>query len=133
MRAILASVFAAILVCGVALFDVAAQQGQDVPYISGGVGEDEFASMKQAEKDYPLSLMFTQGARGEYLAGVRVAITDKAGKPVLRAVSKGPMMLVKLPPGDYVVTAESDGRTQNRSARIGAQGQTKLTFNWPQG
>ena len=90
-------------------------------YVSG-IGLDESEALKAAAKDYPLALTFAAqvGGKADYVADVTVAIHDGQGKPVLRATSEGPYMLVKLPAGDYKVSATYKGQTQERQVAVRA-------------
>jgi hypothetical protein len=101
-----------------------------VGYVSGGIGLDESDAIKAAEKDFTLSLLFVQTRRGEYLSDVKVGIKDKAGKTVLEAVADGPMLLARLPAGEYRVSAESGGSTQVKTLRIGDKGVARAAFIW---
>jgi hypothetical protein len=101
-----------------------------VSYVTGGVGLDESAAIKAAEKDFALSLTFTATKRGEYLSDVKVSIKDKAGKTVLEAVSDGPMLLARLPAGAYKVSADYDGKAQVKTVRVEAKGVTRVAFVW---
>lgn len=101
----------------------------NVTYLSGGIGQDEALAMKEAQKQYPLSMTFSQG--GEYLANIPVDIRDKSGKTVLHAVSNGPIMLVTLPAGEYRVSARMNGKTLQHTATVKPAGNTHLSFNWP--
>jgi hypothetical protein len=101
-----------------------------VSYVTGGVGLDESAAIKAAEKDFALSLTFTATKRGEYLSDVKVNIKDKAGKTVLEAVSEGPMLLARLPTGAYKVSADYDGKAQVKTVRVEAKGVTRAGFVW---
>ena len=101
-----------------------------VSYVTGGIGLDESTAIKAAEKDFALSLLFTQNKRGEYLSGVKVSIKDKAGKTVLEAVSDGPMLLAKLPAGVYKVSAEHDGNALSKTVRVEPKGVTRAAFVW---
>lgn len=103
-----------------------------ITYVSGGIGSDEAAAMKQEQSRYPLSLIFSEGARGEYLAQIQVTIKSKDGKTLLQTVADGPIMLVRLPAGDYRIDAQAEGRTLEREAKVRATGDTQLAFNWPQ-
>jgi hypothetical protein len=101
-----------------------------VSFVTGGVGLDESTAMTAAQKDYALSLLFVQTKRGEYLSDVKVSIKDKSGNTVLEAVSDGPMLLAKLPPGAYKISAEHDGKTLSKTVRIEAKGVTRAAFVW---
>ena len=91
------------------------QHQGSVQYVSGGIGLDESEALKAAAKDYPLALTFATGRRkADYVADVTVA-HDGQGKPVLRATSEGPYMLVKLPAGDYKVSATYSQTQERRS------------------
>jgi hypothetical protein len=101
-----------------------------VSYVTGGVGLDESAAIKAAEKDFSLSLLFAQTKRGEYLSDVKLSIKDKAGKTVLEAVSDGPMLLAKLPAGVYKISAEHEGTVLLKTVRVEAKGVARAAFVW---
>jgi hypothetical protein len=102
-----------------------------ITYMSGGIGKDQAIAMKKEEKHYPLSMVFSEGRHDEYVADIGVTIKDHAGKVVLHTTSGGPIMLVKLPPGNYMVSADMAGKTLRRSATVAAKGDTNLSFHWP--
>src|SRR5579871_5670734 len=58
----------------------ATQQQGDVSYVSGGVGRDESTALRQARRQWPLSLQFT-GPGASYVADVQVKIA-KGGTTV---------------------------------------------------
>ena len=66
------------------------------------------------------------------LSDVQVTITDRSGRVVLDQRSKGPLMLVRLPDGQYRVRVSSGGRAYDRQIAL-AGGQVRLAFNWPGG
>lgn len=103
-----------------------------VTYMTGGIGQDEAAAMKHAESTYPLSLEFVAHAtpNDAYLANVDVTIKDHAGKSVLSTKSDGPFLFVKLPPGNYSVTAENDDETKTRRVTLAAHKPRHLIFVW---
>jgi len=102
-----------------------------ITYLTGGVGHDESAAMKAAAKDYPLSMVFAGGKHNAYLADIKVTIADHANKALLDTVADGPIMLVKLPPGKYAVTAMKDGEALHRTVRVNAHGERQIVFHWP--
>ncbi|WP_454690640.1 carboxypeptidase-like regulatory domain-containing protein [Achromobacter aloeverae] len=110
----------------------ATQTQGSVEYVTGGIGLDESQSLKAAEKSYPLSLLFARKLDGknDYTADVKVVITDAKGGTVLDATSGGPYMLVKLPPGEYKVSATLDGTEQTRKVSVKGNGSAHAGFEW---
>jgi hypothetical protein len=91
--------------------------------ISGGVGEESRAQLKAREHEFNLKLVFTL-VEGNYLADVRVAVSNAAGQVVVEHVAEGPFLLAQLPPGSYTVTAVYGGQPQTRAIRVGERLQT---------
>jgi len=87
-------------------------------YVCGGIGSDESTAMRLAMKSHPLSLLFAR-ADGAYLATVAVDIRSAQGGPGLSLRADGPVCLVDLPAGAYVVEATFEGRTQRREVSLG--------------
>ena len=102
-----------------------------ITWLAGGIGHDEAAAMKAEAKDYPLSMVFSEGKHNAYLANVKVTIKDRAGKAVLDTVARGPIMLVKLPAGKYALAAMEDGKTLHRTVQVKAHGDRQVVFHWP--
>jgi len=103
---------------------------QGIPYVSGGIGVDEREAFAAMGKDYSLKLMFAIKS-GEYLADVKVEISDSIGKKVLDAVADGPWFFTNLPPGKYTVTVAMMGKAQQNGVNIGkVKKQTTLRFYW---
>jgi len=94
-----------------------------VSYITGGVTIDERDSLRQMERQYPLTIeLASPGAwagHDPYQAEVRVDIRDQQGARVLQTMTDGPFLLAALPPGRYTVTAEVNGRQLQRTLDIG--------------
>jgi len=82
-------------------------------YLSGGVSDGEAQRFQAAFKKYPLivELYEHSGARDEYTADADVRITDRKGATVLEERADGPFMLVRLPAGDYTVSASLHGES----------------------
>nr|WP_233235773.1 carboxypeptidase regulatory-like domain-containing protein [Bordetella sp. LUAb4] len=108
------------------------QKQGNVEYVTGGIGLDESQSLKAAEKSYPLSLLFARKLDGknDYTADVKVVITDAKGATILNATSGGPYMLVKLPEGEYKVSATLDGNEQTRQVSVKGNGSAHAGFEW---
>ncbi len=103
------------------------QHAGDISYVMGGVGLDESNALRAAAPHWPLELLFA-GPTSDYLADVQVDITSGGGS-VFHAIANGPFMLVKLPPGDYVVHARHQGSEKTQAVKIGGAHQ-KVAFRW---
>ena len=103
-----------------------------VTYLSGGFGLAEVTAMKAAANGYALMLICAIQDTGKYLADIKLSITDSSGTAVLDTVIDGPILLAQLPPGQYRINADSDGKTVNRTVQIRANHPVKLNLYWPE-
>lgn len=78
--------------------------------LTGGIGDEELATLKAAESDYTAKLVFT-GEGGMYLSDVDVVVRDSAQRELAHVVTQGPIMLIQLPAGTYQVKASTEGHT----------------------
>ena len=110
---------------------VTLQQGKSgqVSWVAGGTRTAEIDALAAQEKGHTLKLVFTLTA-GNYLAGVDVKLRDAKGTVVLDQADTGPVLLAKLPPGAYTVTATSEGREQVRNVQVGTGMRTEY-LRWP--
>jgi len=107
-----------------------AQTVNGITFLSGGIGHEEASALKAEAKNYPLSLLFTAGPRHAFVSKVKVTIKDKAGKVVLDSTSDGPIMLVKLPAGEYRIDAVQGDASLQRRVHVAAQGGKHVAFHW---
>jgi hypothetical protein len=93
-----------------------------VEYLSGGIGADESAAIRNASGQWPLTLEFAikDRQRADFAADVKVRIRDARGNEVLQATSEGPFLLARLAPGSYAVEATLAGQTQRRKVDVKA-------------
>lgn len=98
-----------------------------ISYTSGGVGQDEEQAFKREAPNWPLALQFS-GAGGEFIADVHISIVKHDGTKVLEAVSQGPFMLVKLPPGAYTLHVAYKHQKQQKNVNV--SGHTSAAFRW---
>lgn len=114
-----------------ALAALEVEQRGPVPFVSGGVGEEERQEIEKLSPGYSLELLFaTKGSPNQYLADVKVQITDKDGKIVLDAVTQGPFLLAKMPPGRYSVSADNDGTIKRQRIQITGAKPHRVVFLW---
>jgi len=107
------------------------KQGE-VTYITGGVGQTEADAIKHVAKYYPLELEFLLKAKpkDEYLSDVKVRIKDAHDRMVLNLTADGPFLLAKMPAGKYTVSAERNGKVENRQIEIAAKEHRRVVFEW---
>jgi hypothetical protein len=101
-----------------------------IRYVSGGVSQPEADAMRAAAKGYSLDVMFATD-QGNFISAVQVKIRQGGDKEVLSTVTEGPMLLVDLPPGNYVVEASAEGKSFNQQVSIAAGQHRSLSFRWP--
>jgi hypothetical protein len=103
----------------------------DVTFVSGGIGFCESQEMRRISHEYQLELLFLQktAKRESFLASVPVQITDSKGSLVVDTVSKGPLLLAKIPAGRYVITAAYNGIVKTHHLRINDKHQ-RVVFSW---
>lgn len=102
---------------------------QGVPYMSGGISQEERAQFLSAAPDFNLKLVFAERT-GSYLADVAVVVTDRKGRKVLELPAEGPLVLAKLPAGEYRVAVAANGQEQVRNMHVPATGQRAMVFRW---
>jgi hypothetical protein len=113
--------------------DVPATHRQgEVTYITGGVGQTEADAIKHVAKNYPLELEFLRRAKpkDESLSDVKVRVKDAHDRMVLNVTADGPFLLAKMPAGKYTVSAERDGKVEQRVIEIAAKEHRRIVFEW---
>lgn len=105
----------------------------DVSYLTGGIGSSEAESMREAAKDYALEIVFVQKLKEqeEFISDVKVQIQDTQKNTVLDVTTEGPFLLVNLPNGKYVITAEFNSDTKQQKVNVAAKKHQKVVFWWP--
>jgi hypothetical protein len=83
---------------------IEAVQENGITYLSGGIGDEEVAQLKQEESKYNLRLQIT-GKGGEYLSEVQLTLKDKKDSALVSIMDAGPYVYFQLPAGEYVVEA----------------------------
>ena len=77
---------------------------------------------------FPLRIVFSQPG-GAYAVADRVDVSQGTAR-LLEVDKAGPILMLKLAPGDYAVDARYAGRTERRQVRVGRDG-TQLDWRLP--
>jgi hypothetical protein len=94
---------------------------EEMPWMSGGVGDEALAEMRKATAAYSVHLMFSN-PQGGYLADIPFTVSTANGRELYSGVSTGPLLYLKLPPGTYQIAVQLDGIWQKRNIRTGTAG-----------
>ena len=104
-----------------------------ISYITGGIGKDSAQRLDEMARggDFNVKMTFSWN-KGNYVADVPVKIEDASGNTVLEVAAADPILLVKLPLGQYTATARYDGAAEKRAINVGKGGQHDVHFTWAQ-
>lgn len=109
----------------------AARTVAGVKYVQGGIGKDESDAMLKVAGRYPLSLVFSGGKANNYVGDIDLRVRDAAGRTVLQTNAEGPIVLIDLPAGKYVIDAEYRDKTLTQRIELPPKRATRLDFHWP--
>lgn len=99
-------------------------------YVNGGVSNSEQQHMKGIASEWPLRITNALASGGDYVADAHLVVKGKDGKTVLDLDRAGPMTFVKLPAGEYRITAEHQGQSQSREVSLSGKGGHDVDFRW---
>ncbi len=102
--------------------------GGGVAYLNGGAGDEERADLAAQRAAFPLRIVFS-AASGAYVVADHVDVSDAQGK-LLGVDTAGPLLLVKVPPGEYSVDASYGGKSERRTVHVGREA-TTVNWRWP--
>jgi uncharacterized protein (UPF0248 family) len=110
----------------------AARSQGDIAYITGGIGQDEANAMRHAAKNYSLMVELVRHAvpKDQFETDAVVSIRREGGEIVLDTLVDGPFLLVNLPPGHYIVTAQKKSEPMHRTVKIDPKSSQRVIFEW---
>ena len=94
----------------------------ELPWMSGGIGDEARDEMRKVAAAYSVHLVFSD-REGSYLAGIPFTVTRRNGRELYSGVSAGPLLYLKLPPGSYLISAQFDGVWQSKQIQASAGGE----------
>jgi hypothetical protein len=124
--------FVAALQCAPLLADEVASHNatsmaqEQVPWMSGGIGDEARDEMRKAAAAYNVHLVFSDRL-GNYLADIPFSVARRDGRKIHTGVSEGPLLYLKLPPGSYQISAEMNGLWQSKRIQASASGNSVKT------
>jgi len=106
------------------------EEEDGISYITGGVGDEELAYLKEQESSFNTRLLI-RAKNGEYMSEVDVRFFDSKNAEVLHVENSGPYLYANLPLGVYSVELKSmDGVLKKTKIRVLAKPRDKtyITF-----
>ena len=103
-----------------------------IKFIGGGIGSEESSSMKAEAKNWPLLIELSQkdGMKSDWITEVNIIITDAKGNSILNQSNQGPMLLVCLKPGKYMIEGTYLTVRMVRTVVITSAMPQKISFQW---
>ena len=107
------------------------QEQNGITFVSGGIGEDAREDLALREKSYNLKLITTLEGSGSFVTGARVILATPQGDKLIELATDGPITLMSLPAGGYVVIASFRGITHTRKFQVRADRLHTEYLRWP--
>lgn len=98
----------------------------EIPWMSGGIGDEARDEMRKATASYNVHIIFST-QQGSYLANVPFSVSRRSGSDIISGVSEGPLLYIKLPPATYRISAKIDGAWQSKQIQVGGADQQMRT------
>jgi hypothetical protein len=102
------------------------QSANGIDYMNGGSGTEGVDYMKARGKEFPLQITFS-GRGGEYGVAEKLSVL-RAGRELISVPDAGPLMMFKLPPGNYTLEATFKGVVEKRNVSVGS-GISKVSWS----
>ena len=108
------------------------QKQGEIVYITGGVGEGESKAIREDAKNWPLIINFSQYLenRDAWISQVYLRILDAKGNGIFEVTTDGPLLLLKMPSGNYVLMATYEGVTKTQKIQIVDGKPLRISLNW---
>lgn len=130
-RAVAASLISMGFLCESAYAGLERGVTNGVPYAVGGWSIEARQELTSLAAGYSVMLVFARSVSGEYLADVKVSVRDTNGGEVLALDHSGPIVLLGLAAGNYLIELDHNGLRHTRMITVGAQTHRQVVFYWP--
>ncbi|MEJ2589591.1 MAG: hypothetical protein P8165_18825 [Deltaproteobacteria bacterium] len=100
----------------------------DIPFASGGVGDEEQSRLRKMARQYNVKVVFA-AMSGAYLMNAHLIVRNAQGRTVMDKDFGGPWVFMKLPRGDYDICADLNGIEKRRHITVGNRLEEVL-FHW---
>jgi len=101
------------------------QSAGGIEYVNGGAGEEARQQIVAQSAGFLLRIVFSVTG-GAYAVADRVELAGPGGR-LLAVDAAGPLLAIKVTPGDYFIDVTAGGKSERRPIRVGSQ---PVTLNW---
>lgn len=98
-------------------------------YVNGGVGEESRAAIDRMASGFELRNVFS-GQGGQYVVAERVTLQNASGGESVVILNAGPILMISLPHGRYMMEATVGGQLQRKTVQVGSA-PTRVDWRWP--
>ena len=110
----------------------AVREVNGVTFVSGGIGSDSREQLTEREKFYNFKLITTLEGSGKFVTAASITLTSATGAKLVEHVTDGPILLMGLPAGAYVLSATFRGVTRTRKIQVRANSRLLTEYmRWP--
>lgn len=95
------------------------RESAGVLYVSGGVGTEDVARMQELAPRFNVTIRFQDKATGASLSDIIVVVLNEKNERLLRLVTEGPLLYMKMQPGRYVLAMAYQDSVQKRTVTVG--------------
>jgi hypothetical protein len=102
---------------------------RDVAFVTGGVGLEEREEIARWEHAFNVKIVTATRQSGAYVANVHIDV-HRGEILVFDRTMDGPWMLLKLTPGQYVLTGNANGVLRRQAMSVPRTGRIVFTLQW---
>lgn len=108
------------------------QTENDIRFIEGGVGLSESDAIKAESSRWPVRLNFSRlnGQKSEWVSNALLTIRDSKGTQVFSHQVDGPMLLINLKPGRYLVQSVYEGQSKTADLNVVSGESLNVNIQW---
>jgi hypothetical protein len=112
-----------------------AQVSGTTSYVTGGIPYEQLPAFTQARGQYPLNIEVYErdGAKNAFTADAGVKLLDRSGTVVLDALTSGPYLWAKVPPGQYRLQTTLNGKMKEQRVAVSNGRSTRAIVVFPDG
>lgn len=108
------------------------QTENNIRFIEGGVGLGESDAIKAESSRWPVKLTFSRanGQKSEWISNTLLTIRDSKGTQIFSHQVDGPLILINLKPGRYLVQSVYEGQPKTADLNVVNGESLNVNIQW---